>query len=125
MRKQIVMNGLAMCAVIGLSSHALALGIGDLAKVVLGNGSVIKKADQKCGTSLGLTGRDRLTLATANSAVQKSLSKKEYATLNNAATSAAETEAQSPAFCNETKKKKKGLLSKIGKAAKGLISKRI
>jgi hypothetical protein len=125
MRKSVIVSGVAMAAVIGLSGQALALGVGDLAKVVLGNGSVIKKADEKCGTSLGLTGGDRLTLSSAYSAVERALSKKEYTALNNSTTSAAETASQSSTFCNETKVKKKGMLSKIGKAAKGLLGKRL
>jgi len=37
------------------STPASAVGLGDLAKVVLNGSSVLKKGEQKCGSAFGLT----------------------------------------------------------------------
>jgi antitoxin component of RelBE/YafQ-DinJ toxin-antitoxin module len=103
-----------------LSSPALAVGLGDLAKVVLGGGSVLKKGKEKCGSSLGLTTKEQLQLAFAQAAAEKALPISEYLALDQTAKAEADVASQSPTFCTETKAKKKGLLAKIGKAAKGL-----
>jgi hypothetical protein len=126
MRKQIMIVKLGFgIAILGVSSMALALGVGDLAKVVLGNGSVLKKADQKCGTTLGLTSGERGSIESAFAAARSALKANEFSTLSDAATAAADDQAESSTFCNDTKKKKKGLLSKMGGAAKGLFKKRL
>ena len=65
MRKILIKYSVAVTAFALLTTPAAALGIGDLAKVVLGNGSVLKKGEEKCGTSLGLTKKDSLAMTFA------------------------------------------------------------
>ncbi len=105
---------------IALTSPAMAVGLGDLAKVVLGGGSILKKGKEKCGTSLGLSTKEQLQLAFAQAAAEKALPISEFLALDQASKAEADVASQSPTFCTETKAKKKGLLAKIGKAAKGL-----
>jgi hypothetical protein len=103
----------------------LAVGLGDLAKVVLNNGSILTKGQQKCGNALGLSPLDLLKISSARSVVQKALPLSEFASLDQAGSAAAETASQSPTFCQDTKVKKKGLLGKIADAAKGLAGRKI
>lgn len=123
MRKSIVVLG-AVSAMV-LAVPAAAVGLGDLAKVVLGGGNVLQKGQQKCGSSLGLTAQELLELSFARSAAKKALPEPQFLALDQATKAEADTAAQSPTFCNETKQKKKGLLAKIGRAAKGLAGKRL
>jgi antitoxin component of RelBE/YafQ-DinJ toxin-antitoxin module len=107
------------CAVV--ATPATALGIGDLAKVVLGGNSVLKKGEQKCGTSLGLTKDDSLAMTFARSAVEQALPISQFTTLDKAAEADATNAATAPTFCNETKKKKSGLMKSITKAGKSIL----
>jgi antitoxin component of RelBE/YafQ-DinJ toxin-antitoxin module len=107
------------CAV--AATPATALGIGDLAKVVLGGNSVLKKGEQKCGTSLGLTKDDSLAMTFARSAVEQALPISQFTALDKAAEAEATSAATAPTFCNETKKKKSGLMKSITKAGKSIL----
>ena len=103
-----------------IASPVLAVGLGDLAKVVLGGGSILKKGKEKCGNALGLSTKEQLQLTFARAAAERALPISEYLALDQTTKTEAEVASQSPTFCTETKAKKKGLLSKIAKAAKGL-----
>jgi antitoxin component of RelBE/YafQ-DinJ toxin-antitoxin module len=104
-----------------ISVPAAALGIGDLAKVVLGGSSVLKKGEEKCGTSLGLTKDDSLAITLARGAVEKALPISEFVSLDKAAEADATKSATTPTFCNETKAKKPGLMKSITKAGKAIF----
>jgi antitoxin component of RelBE/YafQ-DinJ toxin-antitoxin module len=103
------------------ATPAAALGIGDLAKVVLGNSSVLKKGEEKCGSSLGLTKNDSLAMTLARSAVEQSLPISQFLALDKATQVDATTSANAPTFCNETKKKKSGLMKAMSKAGKSIL----
>jgi antitoxin component of RelBE/YafQ-DinJ toxin-antitoxin module len=107
------------CAV--AATPATALGIGDLAKVVLGGNSVLKKGEQKCGTSLGITKNDSLAMTFARSAVEQALPISQFTALDKAAEADATSASTAPTFCNETKKKKSGLMKSITKAGKSIL----
>ncbi len=119
MRKSILIVSALSIAV---SAPVHALGLGDLAKVVLGGNSVLKKGETKCGASLGLTNQDSLTMKIAESAAKKVLSPVEYLALNTASEQQAASASQSKTFCTETKAKKPGLLKSIAKAGKKLAT---
>lgn len=121
MRKSII-SGAAILAIAVASTPVAAIGLGDLAKVVLNGGSILKKGQQKCGSSLGLTTRDQLSLTFARAAAERSLPISEFLSLDQAGNAAADQAAQSTTFCDDTKKQKKGLLAKIAKAAKGMAT---
>ena len=104
-----------------VSTPAAALGIGDLAKVVLGNSSVLKKGEEKCGTSLGLTKDDSLAMTFARGAVEKSLPISQFLYLDKAAENEASTTSSTPTFCKDTKAKKSGLMKSITKAGKAIL----
>jgi hypothetical protein len=116
---------LTALAAIGLAVPAQAVGIGDLAKVVLGGGSILKKGDEKCGSKLGLTRDDSLAIAFARAAAERALPRAEFTALDKAAEADANKQAQSSTFCGETKKKKSGLMSKIKKAGKSILAKQV
>jgi hypothetical protein len=103
---------------IAVTTPALALGVGDLAKAVLGNGSILKQGQQTCGSSLSLSLKDTLMMAAAKEAVRKALPATQFSTLESATQADAAKAAQSPGFCNQTVKKKPSLLEKIGNAGK-------
>ena len=121
------MRKIGLIALVGLGLFAFtpahALGLGDLAKVVLGGGSILKKGQAKCGSALGLTSVDELKLTFARAAAERALPISEFLAIDKASNAEADKAAESSTFCPETKAKKKGLLSKIGKAAKGLAGK--
>jgi antitoxin component of RelBE/YafQ-DinJ toxin-antitoxin module len=121
MRKILIGYGAAVAASALLATPAAALGIGDLAKVVLGNSSVLKKGEEKCGTSLGLTKNDSLAMTFARSAVEQSLPISQFLALDKASQVDAATTSVAPTFCNETKKKKSGLMKAMTKAGKSIL----
>lgn len=116
------LTGVAMA--FGLAAPATAVGIGDLAKVVLSGSSILKKAEEKCGNSLGLTREDSLALTLARSAVEQTLPLSQLTALDKASQSEAETAAKETGFCPETKKKKSGLMKRISKAGKAILKKK-
>ena len=106
---------------LAIAAPAAALGIGDLAKVVLGSSSVLKKGEEKCGTSLGLTKDDSLAMTFARGAVEKSLPISQFLYLDKAAENEASTTSSTPTFCKDTKAKKSGLMKSITKAGKAIL----
>jgi dienelactone hydrolase len=118
--------GAAMVAVLAMSSvPAQALGLGDLAKVVLGNGATVKKASENCPTKVMLTSQDSLTMQIARAAAEQALPQAQFLALDTAATTQATTQAATPGFCNQTAKKKNGLLEAIKKAGQQLVTRRV
>ena len=106
---------------LAIAAPAAALGIGDLAKVVLGGSSVLKKGEEKCGTSLGLTKDDSLAITLARGAVEKALPISDFVSLDKAAEADASKSSTAPTFCNETKAKKPGMMKAIAKAGKAIF----
>ncbi len=118
MRKTV---GVVASSLVLVSAPAAAIGLDDIAKVVLKDKAVLKKADTKCGTAAKLTAADNSTIDTAVAAVRRAIAPNTFSSLENTAKVEAETQSQSPTFCPETVKKKKGLLSRIGKAGKSIL----
>lgn len=108
------------------ATPALAIGLGDIAKVVLGGQSVLKKADETCPkSSFSLTKSDQLAMTFARAAAEQALPISQFQSLDQASTADADAQAAKPAFCAETKKKKTGIMSKIKKAGKTLAKARV
>jgi hypothetical protein len=107
------------------STPASAVGLGDLAKVVLNGSSVLKKGEQKCGSAFGLTRDEDLSLTFARSAAERALPLSEFMALDTSAKASAETASTSPTFCDTTKKEKKGIVGKVKSAGKKLLTKKI
>ncbi len=122
MRKFPILITLGALAIV--TTPAVA-GLGDFAKTVLSGKSVLKTAEKKCGSSLALTPKDNLTLDTAVSAARKALLPAEFLKLDEQAESEAKQASQASGFCNDTKAKKKGILSKVGGAGKKLLGKKL
>jgi hypothetical protein len=120
--KSKIYAGLLITAIVGLVGPAQALGLGDLAGVVLKGNSVLKKSEQKCGTSAKLTSAENLIVSQARNAVFKSIPAAEFTQLDASAEASADASAQSSTFCPETKTKKKGILSGIKKAGKAILA---
>jgi hypothetical protein len=118
MRKSFILAASALALV---AVPASALGLDDLLKTVLGGKSILKKAETKCGKQATLTASENSVLNKAVSAVRAATTPQKFATLDSVARAEADTQAQDETFCPETKKKKKGLLSKIGKAGKAIL----
>jgi hypothetical protein len=126
MRKQKWIAAVAAAGVLlSVAGPASAVGLGDLAKVVLGGGSILKKGTQTCGSKLTLTSQEDIAIALARSTVQKSLPATQFLALDQVSKVEADTAATSPTFCADTAKKKKGILGSIGKAAKSMAKARI
>jgi hypothetical protein len=124
MRK--VSNALIGAALImALASPAAAVGLGDLAKVVLGNGSVLKKSEATCGSSLALNKDDSLAITFARAAAERALPISQFTALDQAANTDANAAATSSTFCNDTKKKKSGMMKAIKKAGKSILLSRV
>ncbi len=118
--------GAAVAAAIAMTAvPAQALGVGDLAKVVLGNGATVKTAAETCPTKVTLTTQDSLTMQIARAAAEQALPAAQFLALDTAATTQATTQASTPGFCNQTAKKKNGLLDAIKKAGQKLITARV
>jgi hypothetical protein len=112
----------AASAALIVSAPASAVGLEDLAKVVLGGKSVLKKADEKCPkNSFALTKNDELAMTLAVAAVEQALPVSQFQALDKKATDDASTASNDTQFCAETKKKKSGLMSKIKKAGKSIL----
>lgn len=113
------------CAALVLAAPATAglLSGGNIlkaAKVVLKGQSVLKTGETKCGSSLALLPAENSLIDQAVATVRSALTPADFGTVLQDAQKTTETEAQKPAFCTETKAKKKGLLGSIGKAAKAI-----
>ena len=103
------------------SVPATAFGVGDLAKTVLNGSSILKKGQEKCGASLGITTGDSLAMTLARAAVEKTVPLSKFTALDDTASTNANTAAQSATFCNETKAKKPNIMGKIIKAGKAIL----
>jgi antitoxin component of RelBE/YafQ-DinJ toxin-antitoxin module len=108
-----------------VAAPASALGIDDLAKVVLGGGSVLKKGQEKCGSALGLTQNDNLAITFARAAAERALPISQFSVLDQAAEASAAKDAEASTFCPETKKKKSGLMKAIKKAGQSILMKKV
>jgi antitoxin component of RelBE/YafQ-DinJ toxin-antitoxin module len=118
--------GAALAVVIAMTSvPAHALGVGDLAKVVLGNGATVRKAADACPNKVTLTSQDSLTMQIARAAAERALPATQFLALDTAASTQATTQAATPGFCTQTAKKKSGLLDAIKKAGQQLITARV
>ena len=118
--------GAALVATLAMTSvPAQALGVGDLAKVVLGNGATVQKAAETCPKKVSLTSQDSLTMMIARQAAEKILPATEFLALDTAATTQATTQSATPGFCNQTARKKNGLLEAIKRAGQQLITRRV
>jgi hypothetical protein len=115
----------AMALVVGTIGTAHAVGLADLAKVILGGGSILKKGKQKCGSALTLSSKEDMLLSFARSQAQKSLPLAQFTALDTASNSEADKAAQAPTFCADTVKKKKGILGSVGQAAKKMAKSRM
>jgi hypothetical protein len=114
MRNRVVKGAvIAAFVTLGSSVPANAVGLADLAKVVLGGKSVLKKAETKCGAPAAVE------------AARKALPQSQFLALDSASETAATKASTSTTFCPETATKKKGLLQKIGGAGKKLIGAKI
>jgi antitoxin component of RelBE/YafQ-DinJ toxin-antitoxin module len=108
-----------------INAPARAVGLDDLAKVVLGGGSVLKKGQEKCGSTLGLTQNDSLAITFARAAAERALPISQFTQLDQAAEADALKQAETPTFCPETKQKKSGLMKAIKKAGKSILMTRV
>lgn len=124
MRGILIKPILLIACAFSIATPATALGLGDLAKTVLSKSSVLKKGEEKCGTSLGLTKDDLIAITLARSAVEQALPLSQFVALDQATQAEATSASTAPTFCNETKKKKSGLMSAMSKAGKAILKKK-
>lgn len=118
--------GAALIVAMAMTSvPAQALSVGDLAKTVLGNGATVQKAAETCPNKVTLTSQDSLTMQLARQAAEQLLPAPQFLALDTAATNKATTQAATPGFCNQTAKKKNGLLDAIKRAGQQLITRRV
>ena len=117
--------GLALALALTVSAPAHALGLGDLAKVVLSNGATVQKAADSCANTVTLAPADLLTLSIARQAAEQALPGAQFLALDTAANSQAATQAQAPGFCTTTAKKKVKLLDAIKRAGQKLVTARV
>lgn len=111
-----------------LSAPAYAAGLGDLAKVVLGNGAVLQKSNDTCQQTTGrstLGVEELLALSIARQAAQNALPADQFLSLDTAASANAVKAAQAPKFCDQTAKKKNVLLDAVKKAGQKLVTARV
>lgn len=122
--RKCVARTMALTAV--MATPAQAMGLADLAKVVLGNGAVLQKGADTCPASkLSLGSNELLALSIARQAAQSALPAQQFLSLDTAANSQAVTQSQSPKFCDTTAKKKNVLLDAVKKAGQKLVTARV
>jgi hypothetical protein len=107
-----------------VASQAHAVGLGDLARVVLGNGAVLQKGSDTC-PKLTLKPNELFALSIARQAAQSALPAQEFLSLDTSANSTAVTQAQTPGFCKKTAKRKNGMLDAVKKAGQKLGTARV
>lgn len=116
----------ALAATIAITAGpAYAMGLGDLAKVVLGNGSTVQKAADTCGDKVTLAPEETLALSIARQAAQSALPSEQFLTLDTAANSQAVSRSQARGFCNKTARRKNILIDAIKKAGQKLVTARV
>ena len=107
----------------GAPAHAA--GLGDLARVILGNGAVLQKGATTCPNTLTLAANEVLALSVARQAAQSALPVQQFAMLDTQATTQAVTQSQTTGFCDKTAKKKNVLLDAVKKAGQKLVTARV
>jgi len=112
-------------AAVGLATPAHAVGVGDLARVVLGNGAVLQKGAETCPDKLTLGFDEMLALTTARQAARSALSSEQFVRIESAATATAAKASQSSQFCNKTAKRKSVLLDAVKRAGERLVTARV
>lgn len=119
--------GVVTVSIVALAATpAMAVGLEDLAKVVLGGQSVLKKADETCPkASFSLTKSDQLALTFARAAAEQALPISQVVAIDQVSTAEAANDSKNPAFCSETKRKKSGLMAKIKRAGRSLAKARL
>jgi antitoxin component of RelBE/YafQ-DinJ toxin-antitoxin module len=110
---------------LAIAAPVRAAGLEDLAKVVLGGGSILKKGQEKCGSALRLTQNDSLAITFARAAAERALPISQFTLLDQTAEADAVKQAETPTFCPETKQKKSGLMKAIKKAGKSILMTRV
>ncbi len=121
----IVRFGATVIAGLMMTTPAYALGLGDLAKVVLGNGATVQKAADTCPNKVTLAPAETLALSLARQAAQNALPGEQFLMLDTAANSQAVTASQAPGFCTQTAKRKSVLIDAVKKAGQRLITARV
>jgi hypothetical protein len=119
---------LAVALTVASTMPAQAAGLGDLAKVVLGNGAVLQKSNDTCQQTTGRTTlgmNELLALSIARQAAQNALPADQFLSLDTAASANAVKAAQAPRFCDNTAKKKNVLLDAVKKAGQKLVTARV
>jgi hypothetical protein len=119
---------LAVALTATLVVPAQAAGLGDLARVVLGNGAVLQKSNDTCPQTTGkatLAMEELLALSIARQAAQNALPAPQFLSLDTAANANAVKAAQAPRFCDTTAKKKNVLLDAVKKAGQKLVTARV
>lgn len=111
-------------AVLCWATTAQAMSIGDLAKIVLGNGAVLQKSSDDCPKS-ALQPSELFALSLARQAAQSALPPEQFMSLDTSASSQAVTAAQKPGFCRKTAKRKNVLLEAVKKAGQKLVTARV
>jgi hypothetical protein len=119
-------SGAVLAAIMIMTSvPAQAIGLGDLAKVVLGNGATVQKAADTCPNKVTLAPSETLALSLARQAAENALPSAQFLMLDTAANSQAVTQSQTPGFCNRTAKRKNVLIDAVKKAGQKLITARV
>lgn len=103
----------------------MAIGLGDLAKVVLGNGAVLQKGSDTCPNKLTLGIEEMLALSLARQAAQNALPGEQFIKLDTAANNQAVVASQDRRFCDKTAKRKKVLLDAVKRAGERLVTARV
>ncbi len=118
--------GAALAATLVMTTvPAQALGLGDLAKVVLGNGATVQKAADTCPNKVTLAPEESLALSMARQAAQSALPGAQFLSLDTAANSQAVTQSQAPGFCARTARRKNILIDAVKRAGQKLITARV
>ena len=104
---------------------AQAIGLSDLARIILGNGATVQKAADACPNKVTLAPEESLALSVARQAAESALPSMQFMALDTAATSQAVTQSKAPGFCNKTAKRKNVLIDAVKKAGQKLITARV
>jgi hypothetical protein len=102
---------------------ALAADLEGQAKLVLDGYALLKKSEQSCAAA-ALRKSDQLALTYARAAAEQALTISQFQAIDQAAVASAAAQAESRGFCQETKRKKSGLMSRIKKGGKALVKAR-
>ena len=93
----------------------------DHARIAIGDGAMLKRAEAVCGPAGKLAKKDLLSVTYARAAAEQALPLSQFQPLLQTSEDAALTASQAANFCADTRKRRSSMVSRVRKAGQALV----